>query len=522
MSRRKNTELNLHANDDSVIGRVLGAKTAKTQLKSQDIKTVRSISSDTTTINLIAHSGEETFSSKTNVSSRSAQELAAELAKKYGTDKSKLTDFNLISCEAGLSKDGTSFAQQLANALYAEGFTNVRVHAMTPPKLAIPAYSMIVETSVVAENLLISSWCYRSHYDEQRDIQITKRLNKLENTEATGNDGKEKDASRKAIKQEKDLLKQEQSQLRLYVCVNTPYAEALSKSQNTIAPSQAKSSVEQKEMHEYVAFAISFLNSQKTIENAIKIQGTIQRMQKHPEINSVDDIIKKCQSNYYPLSHNPNLPYELQNSLRLALNQYIADTNKRESRVRSQQTFAQGAAEIAEDAKGVLYMIQSFFQRLLFICGYEDSAPAEFKSSVLETERALAAYKEDNNKDNKTELQSSLDNLKTYLTTEIEKYLAANPNPETEQQQDKNFLMQQFKDYLTASKTKEKQQAKKNIERILTPGENSPTENAHRLWNKGIASRVAAMKKEYDKFIELEKKKEEAETPTQKPRPNVF
>jgi len=33
---------------------------------------------------------------------------------------------------------------------------------------------------------------------------------------------------------------------------------------------------------------------------------------------------------------------------------------------------------------------------------------------------------------------------------------------------------------------------------------------------------VAAMKKEYDKFIELEKKKEEAETPTQKPRPNVF
>ena len=98
MSRRKNTELNLHANDDSVIGRVLGAKTAKTQLKSQDIKTVRSISSDTTTINLIAHSGEETFSSKTNVSSRSAQELAAELAKKYGTDKSKLTDFNLISC----------------------------------------------------------------------------------------------------------------------------------------------------------------------------------------------------------------------------------------------------------------------------------------------------------------------------------------------------------------------------------------------------------------------------------------
>lgn len=69
--------------------------------------------------------------------------------------------------------------------------------------------------------------------------------------------------------------------------------------------------------------------------------------------------------------------------------------------------------------------------------------------------------------------------------------------------------MEQFKTYLNTQKNSKGQKAAaSNIQEVI-----GTENNTHRLWDKGMASRVKAMKLEFEKFKEVEKGVEEAPTP---------
>lgn len=64
---------------------------------------------------------------------KTALSIATKLASVYGQNKAALQDLYLLSCEAGLSIKGKpALAQMLADELYKQGFTKVKVHAAAP------------------------------------------------------------------------------------------------------------------------------------------------------------------------------------------------------------------------------------------------------------------------------------------------------------------------------------------------------------------------------------------------------
>ncbi len=87
-------------------------------------------------LTIIAHSSDGFWSGKPEqIGGLDAKNFAEKLAQKYGDKKSALKHLYLLACEAGLWIDSKPpLAQAFANELYRKGFTNVIVHAITPPK----------------------------------------------------------------------------------------------------------------------------------------------------------------------------------------------------------------------------------------------------------------------------------------------------------------------------------------------------------------------------------------------------
>ena len=84
----------------------------------------------------LAHTNQSFFNQE-EMGEATATQFAKFFDTQYrGKDKSGVNDIYLLACEAGLiDANGFSFAQAIANALANEGFSHVKVHAITNPKL---------------------------------------------------------------------------------------------------------------------------------------------------------------------------------------------------------------------------------------------------------------------------------------------------------------------------------------------------------------------------------------------------
>lgn len=107
----------------------------------QDRCLTRAKSKDFTQIVCLAHSNDREFGGL------NAKQFVDALNNHIGNNldyKAALADIYLIGCEVGLIRsDGSSLAQDMANRLFAAGYRNVRIHAVT----ARSATSMTVEVS---------------------------------------------------------------------------------------------------------------------------------------------------------------------------------------------------------------------------------------------------------------------------------------------------------------------------------------------------------------------------------------
>jgi hypothetical protein len=250
-----------------------------------------------TSITFTGHSNNAWFglSDKKNVSSISPQDLAKSLEAKIinPNDKKQLTDFYLLSCEAGLSQPNTpSFAQRFSEEMHKLGFTNLKVHAMTNPATKTAATGMVVEIQgPVGPDALISSWCYQSEWKEKRDGEIKAQISELENSI------KEKKLRLKAGKDKIATLKKEQESLRLYVCRSKPYTEVMGQENNTFVNGKV-----QAQMSEAVVNTLEWLRAyekkgKKELgwtqddNRAYLAQQLIKKLEESPHLNA-DEIIK--------------------------------------------------------------------------------------------------------------------------------------------------------------------------------------------------------------------------------------
>jgi hypothetical protein len=224
------------------------------------LNNLKTIPSKYSSIVLVGHSSDQILTKGKNISFMSAQDLAKTISTKYNGDKALLTDFFLISCEAGMSKDKKqSFAEIFSIEMQSKGFNNLRVHAMTPPPDK-EVSGMIVQThGTVNDDLYISAWAYNQQKDEEEDVKLTQtlqgKLQSLEYKEQEYNNRTKKNSQKEsgdiiALRQKNTQLRSEisalnkeikdieiqQNKLRLYTCRNQPYKEALSEPSNTIFP----------------------------------------------------------------------------------------------------------------------------------------------------------------------------------------------------------------------------------------------------------------------------------------------
>lgn len=253
------------------------------------------IPENTTSITFLGHSGNYLIQSGRNVSGTSEEQLAKDIASKYQGNKELLTNFYLLSCEAGLTdNEGASFAKKFQTEMQKQGFKNVKVHAFTAPKLTSPATDMIVETSVIREEFYVSSWCYKNKNDSDKDFKIKTKLEdidkELDKINVSQNDKREE------LKKQKRELEQEQIGLRIYTCYTTPYVEALNYPQNTVDSNVV--------MNENVANIITKLitarnkllssvfitNNKQEYQN---LSSAISALQKNANTDKVDAILKK-------------------------------------------------------------------------------------------------------------------------------------------------------------------------------------------------------------------------------------
>ena len=215
------------------------------------------------------HSSEALINSSTRIiSSQNAQSLAKAINDKYKKNpgnKKSLEHFYLISCEAGLKVGGTpSFAETFTKEMFKLGFTNLEVHAMTPPPIA-DAGSIVQTEGKVGEALKISAWGYETTKDMEQDQLLQqnqdeslKALTK-EETELK-NLGKSpgfltsprehyfwiqaKDIlDRKILALNKAIkgVKEKQEALRVYTCQSQHFKEAMNKPWNTFSSKQKAS-----------------------------------------------------------------------------------------------------------------------------------------------------------------------------------------------------------------------------------------------------------------------------------------
>lgn len=230
------------------------------------LSNLQTISQEYSSIVLVGHSSDQILTKGKNISFMSAQDLAETISKKYNGDKTQLTDFFLISCEAGMSKDKKqSFAEIFSIEMQSKGFNNLRVHAMTPPPDK-EVSGMIVQThGTVNDDLYISAWAYNQQKDEEEDVKLTQelqgKLQSLEHKEQEYNNRTKKNSQKElgdilalrqkntqlrseisALKIEINDIEKKQDKLRLYTCSNQPYQEALSEPSNTIFPNTTLSS----------------------------------------------------------------------------------------------------------------------------------------------------------------------------------------------------------------------------------------------------------------------------------------
>lgn len=231
----------------------------------QDIGKLEKINSQTTEITFAGHSEGNIFRSGFNVSGNQPNELARKMAQLYkGVDKTKLQHFYLLSCEAGLGNP--SFAEKFSREMHKLGFTSLSVHANRPPNIPdIP--TMRVEANVSQQgmkqdNILISSWYYKSKADESADEQIKTAIEELRGTmnravERNPNDPRLNELG-STLQTQLDGLRQKQAELRHYTCRNAPYKQEMSLQQNTFKNGKSSDAIPPR-----VGMAIDYLIKKK-------------------------------------------------------------------------------------------------------------------------------------------------------------------------------------------------------------------------------------------------------------------
>jgi hypothetical protein len=215
------------------------------------------------------HSSEALINSSTRIiSSQNAQSLAKAIKDKYKKNpgnKKSLEHFYLISCEAGLKVGGTpSFAETFTEEMFKLGFTNLQVHAMTPPLIA-DAGSIVQTEGKVGEALEISAWGYKTTKDMEQDQLLQqnqdeslkaltkeetelKKLGKppgLLTSPREYNFWKQKkgilDKKILALNKAIEGVKEKQEALRVYTCQSQHFKEAMNKPWNTFRSKQKAS-----------------------------------------------------------------------------------------------------------------------------------------------------------------------------------------------------------------------------------------------------------------------------------------
>jgi hypothetical protein len=267
--------------------------------KSKELGGLESIDSKISSITFAGHSAANLFSQGQNVSSNSPQQLADEIAKKYEGSKTNLTEFYLLSCEAGLSiNEKPSFAEEFAKKMFDKGFTALKVHAFTNPISQQPMTGMLVQThGVIDEDVHVSSWCYKSPEDENRDRNIERQIVELEKKIELTRQPSDRRDLRDGVKS----LREEQEKLRIYVCNNKKYMEAMNQPSNTfVVAKNVKGDlvVSRTPMTEEVARAIKWLKDRQSKflleedpDRAYIVQEAIRRLETTPN-QDIEGIIK--------------------------------------------------------------------------------------------------------------------------------------------------------------------------------------------------------------------------------------
>ena len=237
---------------------------------------LKSISPDITEITFVGHSNDNPglleLSSNKAVSGHGATAMAKLISSKYGqSDKTKLTDFYLLSCEAGLRVNNEpSFAERFATQMRAQGFTNLKVHACTCPPGITPAGMRVEIPSVpLTDKTKINAYYYKSAADEKRDKKTYPRNNVMA----------------------------QNSPYRTYVFKDKNYKEEMKKPLHTI---QAKT------MSEDVVAAIDFLgsalsrlkNTAPKDHRVARIEKALKTLKADPDktIDEIIDIVTKIKS----------------------------------------------------------------------------------------------------------------------------------------------------------------------------------------------------------------------------------
>lgn len=130
-------------------------------------------------ITLVAHTSDEA----THIGDKTPKELAEDFLKMFARyDKTALQDIYLISCEAGMVKDGKHpLAKQFLDIMHARGFTSLKVHAITNPE-GVSIHGMRVEVVLqggasLAPSGSVRALMYRNPDSRELDDRLTE-LNK--------------------------------------------------------------------------------------------------------------------------------------------------------------------------------------------------------------------------------------------------------------------------------------------------------------------------------------------------------